>query len=52
MTTSLALVVAPAVLAADRVSVYYTTDGAEPAGSRGEPAPGSAAVSCERVGSE
>lgn len=29
-------------ITADRVSVYYTTDGSEPAGQRGQPAPGSA----------
>lgn len=36
-------------IAADRVSIYYTTDGGDPAGSRGEPAPGSSHVACERA---
>lgn len=38
-------------IAADRVSIYYTTDGGEPGGSRGEPAPGSHAVACARASS-
>lgn len=38
-------------VAAERVSCYYSTDGSEPAGSRGTPAPGSQVVAAERVGS-
>lgn len=36
---------------ADRITCYYTTDGSEPAGSRGAPAPGSLAVEAESLGS-
>lgn len=38
-------------IAADRVSIYYTTDGALPVGAAGAPGPGSSAVACERAGS-
>ncbi len=41
----------PAVVA-DHVTCYFTTDGSEPAGARGVPAPGARAVAFERVGSE
>ncbi|MFQ3661606.1 MAG: alpha-amylase family glycosyl hydrolase [Chloroflexaceae bacterium] len=41
----------PAVVA-DHVTCYFTTDGSEPAGIRGVPAPGSQAVAFERIGSE
>ncbi len=41
----------PAVVA-DHVTCYFTTDGSEPAGARGVPAPGARAIAFERVGSE
>lgn len=37
---------------ADHVTCYFTTDGSEPTGARGVPAPGARAVAFERVGSE
>lgn len=39
-------------ITADRVSVYYTTDGSEPAGQRGQPAPGSAVAPGQRIASQ
>lgn len=39
-------------LTVDRVSVYYTTDGSEPAGQRGIPAPGSAVATGQRLASQ
>lgn len=39
------------LVVADHVTAYFTTDGSEPGGARGIPAPGSQAVAFERVGS-
>jgi len=36
-------------ITADQVCVYYTTDGSEPNGKRGEPAPGSAVAVGQRI---
>lgn len=38
-------------IVADHVSCYFTTDGSEPAGERGEPAPGTRLAAFARVGS-
>jgi glycosidase len=46
---ALSVTLGPDVVA-DRVTCYFTTDGAEPAGARGQPAPGSRAVELARVG--
>ncbi|WP_322495418.1 alpha-amylase family glycosyl hydrolase [Chloroflexus sp.] len=40
----------PSIIA-DRVCVYYTTDGSEPTGRRGQPAPGSAVAQGQRLAS-
>ncbi|NTU83924.1 MAG: alpha-amylase [Chloroflexales bacterium] len=47
---TLSVTLGPAV-AADRLTIYYTTDGAAPGGRRGAPDPGTFAVACERLAS-